>query len=130
MTTEKKSHPTEATAGRAVLEAEAWQATASCCDFTTPAAWPSSFRVADLLMPRQHNAIPRRDLMSLTGYSDRELRLRIKSERRRGIPICSDNRRGYYLAADKAELRRFVNSMLHRAGEISKTAAALEQAEV
>ena len=97
---------------------------------TTPAAENQQFRVADLLLPGAETAIPRRDLMTLTGFSDRELRRQIEAERRRGIPILSDNVNGYYLPADDTERKRFVNSMLHRAMEIASVAAAVEQAEV
>ena len=57
---------------------------ASTKDSTTSSAERQTFRVADLL------AIPRRDLMALTCFLDRELRLRIEAERRKGIPILSD----------------------------------------
>ena len=40
------------------------------------------FQIADLLHPGAENAIPRRDLMVMTGLSDRELRLMIETERR------------------------------------------------
>lgn len=68
--------------------------------------------------------------MSLTGFSDRELRLMIEAERRQGVPILSDNVHGYFLPGDSAERDRCVKSLRRRAGEIMETAAAIEQAEV
>ena len=97
---------------------------------TTSPAENQPFRIADLLHPGAGNAIPRRDLMALTGLSDRELRLMIEAERRQGIPILSDNIHGYFLPGDSAERDRCVRSLRRRAKEIEVTAAAIEHAEV
>ena len=97
---------------------------------STTAAAVRQIKIKDFLLAGAENAIPRRHLRQLTGLSDRELRKRIELERREGAAICSDNLTGYYLAGSEFEKRRFVNSMLHRAAEISKTAAAVGQAEV
>lgn len=85
------------------------------------------FRISDLLHPGAENAIPRRDLMSLTGLSDRELRLKIEAERRQGTPILSDCIGGYFLPGDQSELDRCVRSLRRRAKEIGVTAAAIER---
>ena len=97
-------------------------ATTSTTKYTPSAAGRQPFRVADLLLPGAENAIPRRDLMALTGCSDRELR--------QGCPILSDNVHGYFLPGDKSERDRCVRSLRRRAGEIMETAASIEQAEV
>lgn len=97
---------------------------------TTDGAGRQAFRVADLLHPGAENAVPRRDLMALTGFTDRELRRQIEAERRQGVPILSNCVGGYFLPGDEAERKRFLNSMLHRAMEIAAVAAAVEQAEV
>lgn len=99
-------------------------------DSTTPAAEKQSFRIADFLHPGAENAISRRELMSMTGFSDRELRLKIGAERRQGVPILSDCVGGYFLPGAKSERDRCVKSLRRRAGEIMETAAAIEQAEV
>ena len=52
----------------------------------------------------------------------------IESERRAGCPVLSNSRSGYYLASGPDEARAFVRSMLHRSGEIAKTAKAIERA--
>lgn len=73
------------------------------------------------------NAIPRRELETLTGLDGRTVRLLIERERRSGVPILSDNRSGYFLPACEQERLSFVRSMRHRAGEIFKTARAIER---
>ena len=79
-----------------------------------------------LLFGRQ-NAVPLQQLVKLSGLDNRTARRLIEIERRTGTAICSNNQTGYYLAADAAELGRFVRSMQHRAGEIMKTAQALDE---
>lgn len=57
------------------------------------------------------------------------MRLMIERERREGSLILADNATGYYLPATKYERAACVRSMRHRAGEIMKSAQAIEQAE-
>ena len=83
-------------------------------------------KVSRLLLYGRENAVPLQQIVKLSGLDNRTARRMIECERRAGIPICSDNQSGYYLAADAAELGRFVRSMQHRAGEITKTARALD----
>ena len=99
-------------------------------EHTTSPAENQPFRIADLLHPGAENAISRRDLMVMTGLSDRDLRLMIEAERRQGIPILSDNIHGYFLPVDSAERDRCVRSLRRRAKEIEATAAAIERSEV
>lgn len=82
--------------------------------------------VSELLLHGQENAVPRRELENLTGWSGRMVRLMIEKERRSGIPILSDNSSGYYLPGNSAERAQFVRSMRNRAAEILKTAQAVE----
>lgn len=72
------------------------------------------------------NALPLRDLCQLTGMDGRTVRLCIQRERLRGVPILSDNQTGYYLPENEREVREFVRSMRHRAGEIEKAAGMIE----
>jgi len=65
--------------------------------------------------------------VALTGWNERVVRRQIEAERRRGVPILSDNSRGYFLPADEHERERFVRSMRHRAREISQVADAVEK---
>lgn len=85
-------------------------------------------RVADLLSNGPGKAVPLRSLEELTGLSSREVRRQIERERRAGALIVSDNRHGYWLAAGPEEAQRFARSMLARAGEIRRTARAVEVA--
>lgn len=85
-------------------------------------------RIADYLSPGQENAIPLRHLEAMTGWPGRDIRKQIAVERRTGVPILSNNRTGYYLAADEVEAEQFVRSMRGRAHEILKTASAVERA--
>ena len=128
----KPKAPARATTlARAVENGPVYQTShASTQEHTIPAAEKHSFRIADLLHPGAENAIPRRDLMVMTGLSDRDLRLMIEAERRQGIPILSDNIHGYFLPVDSAERDRCVRSLRRRAKEIEATAAAIERSEV
>ena len=124
----RKTRPGAGTPGRAMESGSVCEtAQPSTQEHTTPAAEGQPFRIADLLHPGAENAISRRDLMALTGRSDRELRLKIEAERRHGIPILSDNMHGYFLPGSQAERERCVKSLRRRAGEIMETAAAIER---
>lgn len=77
-------------------------------------------------MPGTDNGLTLRDLEALTGQDGRTIRRQIEAERRRGVPILSDNKSGYFLPARDSEKTRFVYSMRGRACEILKTALAVE----
>lgn len=85
-------------------------------------------RVSDLLGHGQAAAVPLRYLVEITGWSGREIRRRIERERREGTPILCDNKAGYFLPASEQEVTDCVKSLRRRAGEIMKTARAIEQA--
>lgn len=85
-------------------------------------------RVSDFLGRGQENAQSLRNLVNLIGGKPRSIRRQIELERRNGTPILSDNKNGYWLAANEAEARRFVKSMRGRSHEILRTAAAVERA--
>ena len=99
-------------------------------------------RIFDLLPTGERNAISRRELMSVTGYSDRQLRKQIAAERRAGALILSspDSCRGGYFRHEEgnaAELRRFIGFMSNHGRSTfavlktaRKTLAEIEQAEV
>ena len=127
---EKKRAPIRAATLTGAVETgtPAKMATTSTAKHTTSVAERQPFRIADLLHPGAKNATPRRQLMALTGLSDRDLRLMIEAERRRGIPILSDNQRGYWLSYDPAEIKKFSRSMKRRAAEIRLTAMHVERA--
>ena len=124
----KSAHPTAATAERARLDAEAWQATASATKDTTIAPSRQGFLVSGLLSHGAENGVTLCHLEKLTGLSGREVRRQIERERRRGIPILSDNMSGYFLPSSEDEKARCVRSMKGRAREILRTARAIEGA--
>ena len=100
---------------------------ASTTDDTTQTAERQTFHVADLLLHGEENAVPLKHLKELVELPGREVRRMIQQARLEGIPICANNLTGYYLAADDLERERFVKSMRHRAGEILKSADAIER---
>lgn len=86
-------------------------------------------KISSLLNYGQENAVNRRYLEAITGLDGRTVRLLIERERRGGMPILSDNLHGYFLPGSELERAAFVCSMKHRAGEIIKTARAIEEAK-
>lgn len=122
----------------AALPANKGAKTGSICEMTqlstehhtTHTAKRQTGFIANYLLHGAENAIPRRDLMALTGYSDRELRRLIEAERRSGVPILSDNANGYFLPSNQEEIDRCVRSLRSRSAEIEATAAAIEKAVV
>lgn len=86
-------------------------------------------KISSLLNYGQENAVNRRYLEAITGLDGRTVRLLIERERRGGMPILSDNSSGYFLPGSELERAAFVCSMKHRAGEIIKTARAIEEAK-
>ena len=83
--------------------------------------------ISDYLSRGQSNAIPLRQLQTLTDLDGLTIRRLIELERRSGIPILSDNKTGYFLAENEVERDAFVKSMLHRANEIRLTAVSIEK---
>lgn len=86
-------------------------------------------KASDFLSHGRENAVPLRHLKKLMETDGRTVRLMIQQERLSGTPICADNLTGYYIAANEAEKAACVRSMRHRAGEIMKTARAIERAK-
>lgn len=122
----KKARPSVGALGRAKPEAETKQATTSNYDFTTSTPQAQA-KISALLLPGRENAIPRRDLESMTGLDGRTIRLMIERERRAGVPILADNATGYFLPRSEDERAAFVRSMRHRAHEILTTASVIER---
>ena len=128
MNTKEKAPTSAATLTGAVAEMTACRASIPISDCTTAAAGRQR-KVSELLNRGRENAVPLRHLKKLMETDGRTVRLMIQQERLSGMPICADNLTGYYLPANEAEKAAFVRSMRHRAGEIMKTAKAIEQAE-
>lgn len=126
MSTKENAHPTVG----AVEQARVGNilADGNSHNYCTSNPVAGQVRIADLLSPGQENAVPLRHLVKLTERDGRTVRLMIERERRSGALIISDNQNGYWMAADPAEAKMFARSMRHRAGEIIRTARAIEVA--
>ncbi len=83
-------------------------------------------KIASLLLVGKENGLHLRDLVRLTGWTEREVRQQIHRERRRHIPILSDCKNGYFLPGSPQERQHCVRSMYHRASEILAAARAIE----
>ena len=96
---------------------------------TTDRSGGQADTISGLLLHGAENGLHLRDLCRLSGWKEREVRLHIHAERRRGVPILSDNVNGYFLPADEQELVACVQSLRGRAGEILAAAEAIEQSK-
>lgn len=85
--------------------------------------------ISDYLEIGHMNAITGAELCQTLGISTRDLMQKVEQERRAGVPICSRTGKnpGYYLAANKEELKAYCNSMYRRGGNLFKTRRALLQ---
>lgn len=128
MTKNENTRPGAGTPERAA-ETAAYGRAAISCNHSNTAAAGRQIKIAAFLSHGQENAIPRRELEKLTGMDGRTVRLMIEQERRGGTPICTDNLTGYYLPATQEERTACIRSMRHRAGEIMRTARAIERAK-
>lgn len=95
---------------------------------TTIAPSRQALKISGLLSHSAENGVTLRHLEKLTDLPGREVRRQIERERRRGIPILSDNMSGYFLPSSEDEKARCVRSMRGRAREILRTAQAIEEA--
>ena len=124
MSAKENARPAGGTAGQAERESH-WASGNSRNDSTI---WNGP--ISRLLMHGQENGLHLSDLTKMTDRTEREVRMMIHSERRRGVPILSNNRDGYFLPGSDAERAQCVKSLRHRANEILKAASAIERAEV
>ncbi len=127
MTTTKEARSSAATQGRAKGTAALNTAAAPITNSTRSSGKRQDLMVSDFLMVGEMNALPMRHLKSILHRDGRTIRLMIEAERRRGVPILSNNQTGYYLAENEDEIKRFTRSMRHRALEILLTAAIIER---
>lgn len=128
MTKNENTRPAGGTAERATETAAFGRAAISYNYLTTVAAGRQR-KVSDLLNRGRENAVPLRHLKKMMEADGRTVRLMIQQERLSGTPICTDNLTGYYLPATEEERTACVRSMRHRAGEIMRTARAIERAK-
>lgn len=86
---------------------------------------PLQGTIASFLGRGRSSARTCRELCKLTGLEPRQVTLRIMRERRQGAPILSDTS-GFWIADGAEEVLMCVRRLHRRAGEIHKTARALE----
>lgn len=84
--------------------------------------------ISRLLMAGSENGLHLQDLVHLTEEDQRTVRKLIHQERRRGIPILSNSKDGYYLPGNEYERAECVRQMRGRAKEILAAARAIEKA--
>ena len=126
MNTKEKAPTSAATLAEAAAETTVCRASIPIFDCTT-AAEGRQRKVSDFLSHGLENAVPLRHLKKMMETDGRTVRLMIQQERLSGMPICADNLTGYYLPATEEEKSACVRSMRHRAGEIMRTARAIER---
>lgn len=128
MTKNENTRPGAGTPERAAETAACGRAAISYGYLTTTATGRQR-KVSDFLSHGRENAVPLRHLKKVMEADGRTVRLMIQQERLSGMPICADNLTGYYLPATQEERTACVCSMRHRAGEIMRTARAIERAK-
>ena len=126
MNTKEKAPTSAATLAEAAAETTVCRASIPIFDCTT-AAEGRQRKVSDFLSHGRENAVPLRHLKKMMETDGRTVRLMIQQARLSGMPICADNLTGYYLPATEEEKSACVRSMRHRAGEIMRTARAIER---
>lgn len=83
--------------------------------------------IADLLSHGADHGVHLSDLVRLTELPERTVRQMIHQERRRHIPILSNNKDGYYLPGSGCEKANCVRSLRRRAAEILEAADGIER---
>lgn len=87
-------------------------------------------KISEFLSHGSGNGVELRDLVRMTGLSEREVRQSIQRDRLAGVPILSDNINGYFLPGDEHDVSRCARSLRHRAAEINRVADAIERTAV
>ena len=127
MNTKEKSRPRRQP-GAGQVETATGQASISIFDCTTGGADRQPGFIEGLLSHGTENGLTLKDLERITDWPGRTIRKAIEAERRAGALIISDNKSGYFLTDDPAEVQRFARSMLHRSRKIARTARMIEKA--
>lgn len=123
MGVQKETRSSAATPERARLEAETEQAATSVSQFTTSTS-PRQ-RISAFLSHGAANGVTLLELVALTGWPERDIRLAIRAERLAGTPILADCQHGYFLPGSERERMQCARSMRRRAAEILRAAEAI-----
>lgn len=74
-----------------------------------------------------HKPITKKELHSMTGYSDREIRAAVQTLRNNGYPVMSSSKtNGYWIARNEDEIYMLIAELKSRASEMMNTARSLE----
>lgn len=118
----------------AALERETEIAASEKAAFSVPKCNTASrsrqaLAVADFLGYGQEEGRAISYLQNVLNVDGRTVRQMIRKERLSGIPICEDNRSGYFLPSCERDITQCAASLRRRAAEIIKVADALEEAK-
>ena len=84
--------------------------------------------IYEILQEGAENATTGREICEKLDLNIRELQAGIRRERKQGRAICAStghgNKAGYFIPTNQGEMRRYCNSLMHRAGEIFATRKA------
>lgn len=79
---------------------------------------PTELKIYNLLQVGRENAIHRDQLVKETGYSDRYVRIILRSLREKGIRIASySTGKGYWLSGSRDDDQHYANEMRKRGQE-------------
>ena len=74
-----------------------------------------------------HKPITKKQLYSMTGYSDREIRAAVQTLRNNGYPVMSSSKKsGYWIARNEDEIHMLIAELKSRASEMMNTVRSLE----
>ena len=78
-----------------------------------------------------HKPTTKKELHSMTGYNDREIRAAVKNLRDNGYPVMSSSKKsGYWIARNEDEIHMLIAELKSRASEMMNTARSLENARL
>ncbi len=124
----EKARPAGSTAERAKREKQRTSGNSHTHSTTNGGAGQAG--IAGLLMAGAENGLHLKELSQMLGIDPRIVRQMIHQERRRGVPILSNSKDGYYLPGNEYEKAECVRQMRGRAKEIMAAAAGIERSEV
>ena len=78
-----------------------------------------------------HKPISKKELHSMTGYSDREIRAAVQTLRNNGYPVMSSSKKsGYWIARNEDEIHMLIAELKSRASEMMNTVRSLENVRI
>ena len=78
-----------------------------------------------------HKPISKKELHSMTGYNDREIRAAVQTLRNKGYPVMSSSKtNGYWIARNEYEINMLIAELKSRASEMMNTVRSLENVRI